>query len=154
MKDWLVEAFERKLHASIENSGINSDGTITVDAQDLLLIINLYKNQISTIEQLDDRVESLQSLNNNLESVVTWHLRYEAAIRDRNKNQEDYNELWKIYTQIMSEGIAMKRKINFLESQNEVLLKSIQNIANAQVDDFDTVIEYAGAVVESFYKSS
>lgn len=150
MKDWLVDEFERKLHTIIENNGINGDGNITVNAEDLLLMIRLYKHQITTIEQLDNRIESLQSLNANLEGVVTWYLRYEAAIRERNKNQEDYNELWKIYTRILSDGIAMKRKMNDIESKNEVLLESIRHIANAQVDEFDTVIEYASAVVESF----
>lgn len=153
MKDWLVEAFERKLLNIIEDNGVNGDGTVTIDAEDLLLIIRLYKHQITTIEQLDRRVESLQILNTNLESVITWHLRYEAAIRERDKNQEDYNELWKIYTQILSDGIAMKRKMNDLAAKNEVLLESVHYIANAQVDQFDTVIEYAGSVLEAFNKN-
>lgn len=153
MKDWLVEAFERKLLRIIDDNGVNGDGKVTINAEDLLLMIRLYKHQIATLENLDNRVESLQSLNSSLETVVTWHLRYEAAIRERDRAQEDYNEVWKVYTQILSDGIAMKRKMNSLASQNEVLLECMQHIANAQVDHFDTVIEYAGAVLESMTKN-
>lgn len=87
-----------------------------------------------------------------LESSVAWQLRYEQTVLERDKATEDYNELWRIYTQILADAIVMKRRLNSAEAETQVLLDSIRSIAESTIDDADNVLAYAGIVLETFNK--
>lgn len=151
MNEHLVEQFENKLLEIIATQGTGGDGKVTISAEDLLLSIRLYKNQIHTIEKLEDRIESLQYLTNSLESSVIWQMRFEKARLERDAANEEYVELYNTYARLINESVGIRRQSKNLEVENNLLYAALYNIAVSVVDNPESLQEYAQTSIETVY---
>lgn len=149
MNNDIIDDFEAKLITIIRTGGLNGDGKISIAAEDLLNSIRLYKTQLSTIEFLQRKVEILEKSDTGLHNVIAWQKRAEKFEYEKDQTIIDYNELYRLYSQIVNESIMIKRKSNNLIAENTVLKESLWAIAVAETENVDLLKEYAGATLES-----